>query len=847
MPSQKPGSNGYGAMDSYKRNNGMGANEKGKSTKKDGNNVSDSLKNAKKKQTKKATREVLRNAATAFNPVVGKAVDVALKTKAGDKLLDEFAEAKTPAEGMIKVANKIKKDAIKKKIIMTAGPIILVLFLLIVIIPVIFKNADSQIYGNENGGDVEKISKDDSDGLDDEKITDIFADYPQLYETINKATYEYSNDYGVDIDRLLVISTLVAPLENGFFSPYPCNENDEDGKQCTMYQGEEVEWEDFLVTWGYNSYLLSAMQMMTYVDYDYKGLNKFNRQFCNPRPGTMQEIAQNDMEDNSCWGKSLFNSRATDISFLECLFRGRTYEVQAKQAASNELNITCTKGTKIDAKDNDEKYPIVKVLSTDEADYEIVNKDPGTRSNDGTSTSSSSSNLEVIEKKDTGGVYFWNLVNEDGFIYNHLTKYEDVDNDKESSSTVLSYEDSKVNTYELAGYIYDYYYSIRKDCRSIEIVPKPTETTASNVEYDENVENQVFNSLKKYYDPSYNSKYAMEYYKALSIIIRSNILNGEIVPDADKIGELDENLGLAKSEDEESIDKNIKFNDLINLIQSSYGTKGIVITEKDKQSVNDNTKRLIKKVEIDEFCPQTYIPVNKKVKGDIEKNIELDGSFFLDELQRELPVRSKDIRDYTGTYNEDLGYGKEGIDCPCFKLPENRPFVTGNNVLEDDSNSIRTCDGLSAALDTPYLYNITTKRNNFGNAIMPFQKARGKCFKVDMCENQISSYFATLQYTPGRTDYNESKTSRGVSTIAMRYYADQGYNWRGILRLFLDRTKDYDGFEYHVTFKRIDKSLQEGECQNHGYTKELITTKTEKCNIFNSCKMQKTGEYFKKW
>ena len=882
MPSQNPNNNGYGSMNDYKRNNGMGANNIGKNNKDGG--VSGSLKEAKHKQKKETIRKAIIGMAPTF--LTKGAVRVASKTDKGEQLLDKAAEAKTPAEGVARVAKEVKKDLVKMKMIFTFAPIILVLLILMIIIPVIFSNADSQIFGNENGGDV--ISEENND---DKEITDIFTEYPLLYERINNATYEYSNDYGVDIDRLLVIATLVAPLENGFFTPFPCDEkdsisssdkalnnqsfernneadsqeNDEqpnDENLCVMYKGELLKWNDFLSSWGYNAYLLSAMQMMTYVDFDYtNGKNKNNTEFCKPGPSTMQEIAKNDPKINEkCFGKSLFNKKKTDISFLECLFNGKSYENEAKVGALAEQNIYCTKATRIDIKDSDEKYPMVRVLSIDEGEYEVIQKESNVGnsqfSSESVDRSSDSSNntLIVKENPNTGGVYFWNLVNEDGFIYNYLTKYQDTDTDDDNVNEDIAYqdekkyEDSKYEIYELARYIYDYYYSIRKDCRSIEIVPKPTETTSSNVEYDKNVENQVFNSLLKYYDSEYitneeTKTYAIEYYKALSIIIRSNILNGEIVPDADKIGKIDENTGLAKSNIDESIDKSdMEFKDIINLIQSSYGTKGIIITEKDA----DKEERIIKKVEIDEFCPQTYAPVNSKISKSsqkIEEHIEIEtGSFYLDSSQRKLPIRTKDIKFYIGNYSEEEGYGKDGIDCPCFMEPKTRP-IPNALVNPNDPRVNLSCGELDRALETNNLFEIN------GYLGIPEQKVRGKCLIIKSKRPDTHGCIAGLKYKPGRTDYDENSPKlRGISTVALRYFANQGYNWRGLLRLFLDRTSQYDEMdEYHITFKRIDESLQEGECQNHGYTKESIIKESKKCNKNDECKRKIKEKISKKW
>ena len=132
-------------------------NAKNENDSDDPNNLN--MKEQIKKQTAKKT---LTDAAKAYNPVVGKAVEKALDTKKGDEYLNEFAKAETTNEGVKRVVKKAKKETKQKTILLSVaaflGPILIVGFLFIILFA---KNADSQVYSNENDGKVIVSDKDD--------------------------------------------------------------------------------------------------------------------------------------------------------------------------------------------------------------------------------------------------------------------------------------------------------------------------------------------------------------------------------------------------------------------------------------------------------------------------------------------------------------------------------------------------------------------------------------------------------------------------------------------------------------------------------------------------------------
>ena len=134
----------------------------------------------------------MKTAATAINPAVGKAVDVALKTKKGDKYVEKFAEGETVHKGIKNVEREIKKETKRKQIILTISTFIVPLLLIIFLIALIFKNADTQIYSNENGGTVESEFY-----MYDDKEINIFENYPGLYENVESKVKKISDKYKV--------------------------------------------------------------------------------------------------------------------------------------------------------------------------------------------------------------------------------------------------------------------------------------------------------------------------------------------------------------------------------------------------------------------------------------------------------------------------------------------------------------------------------------------------------------------------------------------------------------------------------------------------------------------------
>ena len=343
--------NGYRGQNNYNRSNNN--DEKIKNT----------LENVKQKQKKFAAKKTLTEMANAYNPMVGAAVDRALETKEGDKLLDEFAKGSTPAEGMKNVKVELDKKRRRTNAVLFGTLFGLPLLLFILLLMVVFKNADSQIFSNENGGTVE------SDNYQyDDPDTNIFKNYPGLYEKVVKMTKKVSDKYQLEIDKYLIISTLVAPIENGLIIPVDdgsCGEN-----ECYYFKDKSYTWTGFLDVWGDQAELLAKMQILTFVNED------ANMITCGSEE-TMEQYAKNDFEIREHYAFWWINPLNWFSTF--------------RNAVDAELNAKCTlppNGKTI--------VPVVYTLSTELAEYYPVTYEG---SEDG-----------YVKDPNSGGVYFWNLV-----------------------------------------------------------------------------------------------------------------------------------------------------------------------------------------------------------------------------------------------------------------------------------------------------------------------------------------------------------------------------------------------------------------------------------------------------
>lgn len=334
-------------------------------------------------------------------------------------------DAKTPEE---KTKQAIKKIVVAKLISMIffiSIPLLIIIFFA-VLISTIFKNADSLIYSFINNGEGTYVEEDDTER------TNIFLNYPGLYEKIEKMTSKVSEEYKINIDKYLVISTLVAPIDNDIIVPVENGTCGED--KCYLYEGEQYGWEKFLDLWGDQAELLSKMQLKSYIPDESTTNVKCKEELTN------EVIATNDLVENK-------------FSFLG-IFNPINWFTGFRDDTDSELNARCTVPPF-----GFSQVPDVYILSNQDGEYD------NTVSMDG----------EIIQEKDdtTGGVYFWNLVNPKGFIYTYFKDYLNIE---EGDSDEELYEKNIKRILDIVNYIYDYYEVIRKDCKGYDVIESDFET-----------------------------------------------------------------------------------------------------------------------------------------------------------------------------------------------------------------------------------------------------------------------------------------------------------------------------------------------------------------------------------
>lgn len=392
-----------------------------------GDAVANALEKARMNSRKAAAREAIKTGLNSVAPGAGNIANQALKTEKGDKLVEEYLNAETPTKGLMNVAKVIKKEQEKRKFILSMvaffAPILLIIFAFIII----FKNADTQIYSNENNGSIDNyIPNDPYD-------SSVFSDYPGLYEKVESSVSKVSNQYKIEIDKYLILATLIAPIENGTI--VPVNDGSCGTNECYYFEGKSYTWEEFLVLWGDQAEFLAKAQILTYIN------ESSNLKVDCYEGDDMLTYSSNDMEVNNFNFWALFNPFNWFKGF--------------RNAAEAETNAKCI----MDVPAGESSIPTVRVLSKEEGIYY--------------NSIDINHEYEAIQEPDTGGVYFWNLSRINGFIHVYMKDYLNIN---PTESDEQNYEINKSKIIEITNYIYSYYESIRKDCNGYNLVPSTIET-----------------------------------------------------------------------------------------------------------------------------------------------------------------------------------------------------------------------------------------------------------------------------------------------------------------------------------------------------------------------------------
>ncbi len=651
-----------------------------------GNNASQmkqTMQKVKEKTKKETARKAIVTGLKAYNPAIGAAADKALQTEQGEKLLDEYAKGDTPAEGIKNVKKELTKKTRRYTIMITVFSFALPLLFLLLILLLIFKNADSQIFSNENGGTVES----ENYGFDD-KETNIFANYPGLYEKIVSVSEKISDEYQIEVDKFLIISTLVAPIENGLI--IPVNDGSCGEEECFYFKGQSKTWSEFLSSWADQSELLAKMQILTYTN------NKTDVKVSCGEEQTMEQFAKNDLKTNTFPWYGWLNP----VNW----FKG------FRDSAGAELNGVCT-----EAPNGKTKVPTIRVLSTEQGEFYKTNN----------------ANGEYVYVKDSnsGGVYFWNLVNQNGFIHEYLKDYL---SDQFADDSEKNYEINKDVIVDTVNYIYAYYDSIRKDCESHKVLessikkikvynPPSKQSTFGLPEHDEvDFEDQYIGGVML---AEYNSG-NMESLKAFAILARTEAV---AVVGLDGSGEIE------NSSNDQNYDPTYSPEKYPKIAEAVAATRGIVVSKYKEPKVWHT--------EYDGFCPESLT---------LEK-----GFYYLPEGQQNLPINPEAYKNKTGSDFLKPEGEDAHLNCPCFKDEKSRPH---DEII--DRKSIKYSSS-----------NTTPPTDSAGK---PEQTTKEVCWN-------LTEYTKDGQYG---WEYKAYGHGRGASQLGLKYFGAFGYSQDALIRMF---------------------------------------------------------------
>ena len=619
------------------------------------------------------------------------------------KKVDKIAES-IEQEGVTKTT---AKEIAKKRIRKSPFAFVLVFFAIFFIVIFYVSNADSQIFSNENDGTYI------SDKYIDDKLVNVFANYPGLYEKIVEKTQEVSDKYKIEIDKYLVISTLVAPIQNELIIPvddHTCGE-----ENCYYFNGESKTWKEFLSSWGDQAELLSKMQIMTFTNASLSPVS------CGSEK-TMEQISQND-----------YPVSQKPTSFWESAiqwFKGFRNSTEA------EMNAYCTS-----TPSGKTLVPVVTTQSTLQAEYFLkITKDK---------------EYELEKNAETGGVYYWNLVNKNGFLYEYLKDYLSDDHKEDPD---LNYEINRAKIVDIANYIYTYYDSIKKTCYGHKVL----ESSIEKIKIYNPPEKQKQYNIPEYQEIDFEEQYVggvllaefhssgIEGLKAFAILVRSEAIAN--------VG-LDGGGTIENSSNKQNYNPTYSAEKYPDIAEAVKQTRGMVLSKYESPEVWHT--------EYDAFCP-------------VSSTLE-NGFYYLPDGQQNLPINPAKYKEITG--KEFINSDSEYLKCPCFQSLDGMP--------SDDFGDKRTRYIPSS---------ITPPTEVAGN---PPQATDAACWntnkKTQTDENGSTLYGWTYHATGGH--------GRGASQYGIKYFDAFGYNQDAILRLF------FPGAQVRV----LSSLLPKGVCSNVSY------------------------------
>ena len=690
----------------------------------DANNRSDvafgnKMRRIKERQTKENTKQAIVDSIN--GPIMQHRTEKALDGRKENKLLKKYNKASTHEEGVRKVKREVTKPERKlvlKLIFWLLSPVSF-FTILVTLFVTVFKNADSQIFSNENNGTVESDTYQYED-----KDLNIFANYPGLYERIVKNVNEISDKYKIEIDKYLIISTLISPIENGFI--IPVNDGSCGEAECYYFKGESKTWTEFLEAWGDQSELLAKMQMLIFTN------PASEVQVSCGSEQTLEQYAKNDLEQNvfPWWG---WLNPAN-------WFKG------FRDATAAEVNARCT-----EAPSGKTTVPTVETMSTERGNHYYLNtKADGTK--------------EYNKDPLSGGVFYWNLTNKNGFIHEYLKDYL---SDEYKDDEDKNYEVNKAKILEVADYIYQYYDSIRKDCEGHKVIestiekitvynPPAKQSRFGIPEYQEiDFEDQYIGGVML---AEYNSG-GEEALKAFAILART---------EAVAVVGLDGAKPIENSSNVQNYNPNYSPEKYPKIAKAVEETRGLVVSHYHNPKVWHT--------EYDAFCPV--------------KNVLEDGFYYLDDEQRNLPINPGAYESIA--HRQFIDPNSEYLDCPCFQNNSSRPH-------DDDAEDKNT-----------RYYESPTIPPTFPGGT-PSQSTKAVCWtnkgttKTDEEGNTLYGW----KYKP------TGGHGRGASQYGLTYFDAFGYNQDALIRLFFP----------DAAIRVLSSSLEDDKCSNIPYYTGEVTGK----------------------
>ena len=652
-----------------------------------------------------------------------------------EKIKKLYKKEETDAKGIAAVAEYFKKRT--SRIFHAIFSALPVLFWIVVIIAIIFifKNAASHIFGVNDGSVYEATGS--------SEVMGVFKDYPGLYEEIIAAVDKVSEQYKLEIDPYIIVATLISPIDNGYISPveFPLAYSPCKAERCYMYQGEYISWTEFVKSMGDQAEWLAKMQVLTYT-YENKCKNSIN---------TMEQYASNDNEMNKpgAWYEWL-----NPVNWV----KGYVDEANA------EKNYVCTSAVQ----KNNLLPKEIRVLSLEKAmDLELKDQN---------------GNSIMVKNPNSGGVYYWNLVNKDGFLFKYLKDYlPSVEGEETDANEDKKYELSLPTILNAANYIYLYYEDIKKGCDFPD-------------DYHNVIESEI-KTIKVYNPPEKQSRFGLDAH--IEIDFEEEYLGGVLLAEYNSGNdealkafailartEAVANVGVKGEGEIENSSNRQNYNPEYDINDEKYAritkavrdTKGIVVA--------DYHSNEVKHTEYDAFCP---------VKN------TLDGGewYYLPEGQQNLPINVKKYKEITG--KEFIEAESKWLRCPCFQNADSRP---GDESATD-------ANGRSIKIKyTPIDMGAPTW--GLGN---PSQTTNEECWTQTSDTRTTSSGVEVgWRYKPS------GGHGRGASQYGLTYFGAMGYDQDALIRLFFPGTQ----------LKILTSQLPTGYCINareidYDKQKEMLT------------------------